>query len=452
LKGTDEKGYYRVLGLSPGADAGQIKAAYRRRAKETHPDKNRAIDTTKEFQRVAEAYAVLSDPVKKAQYDTPARDIPPASHRREEEAPSEPIRCSSCNRVTAQPRFVIFLEVTSFVFFARKSGVQGIYCANCAWKKALGASTLTWFAGWWSFHGFFWTLEALAKNLFGGIKPVHANARLLGYQAWWFATQRQFEIARALAVDAMKLAAKASDSELMGMLGSLLKQTDDGKPVARLKNRWSPFNGAFVAQAALASLVIGSIWGAMEWERFTTRKEWEQVAARSTRPAAALPSEQKSSVHASPVPKAPRLVPPDPVPKAPRLVPRPTPANGVFDLYWTDNSEPRAPFRVVTPQGSENYFVKLVDAITQRTVMTIFVHGGRAAEVDVPLGSYRMKYAAGRIWYGDKLLFGPDTIYSQAETIMRFRAQGNQLLGHSVELILRRHGNLKTTRIRPADF
>jgi DnaJ-class molecular chaperone len=66
---TDPKGYYAVLGLSPGANAAQIKATFRRRAMELHPDRNRSHNATALFQLLAEAYGVLSDQVARAQYD-----------------------------------------------------------------------------------------------------------------------------------------------------------------------------------------------------------------------------------------------------------------------------------------------------------------------------------------------------------------------------------------------
>jgi len=60
------KDYYKTLGLSKGASADEIKRAYRRLAQEHHPDKGG--DQAK-FKEVNEAYQVLSDPQKKAQYD-----------------------------------------------------------------------------------------------------------------------------------------------------------------------------------------------------------------------------------------------------------------------------------------------------------------------------------------------------------------------------------------------
>lgn len=61
--------YYDVLGVSKDASADEIKKAFRRKARECHPDVSDAHDAEDQFKKLNEAYDVLSDPAKREQYD-----------------------------------------------------------------------------------------------------------------------------------------------------------------------------------------------------------------------------------------------------------------------------------------------------------------------------------------------------------------------------------------------
>jgi molecular chaperone DnaJ len=65
-----KRDYYEVLGVQRGVGEGDLKSAFRRLAKEHHPDKNPGNKVSEQkFKELAEAYEVLKDPDKKAAYD-----------------------------------------------------------------------------------------------------------------------------------------------------------------------------------------------------------------------------------------------------------------------------------------------------------------------------------------------------------------------------------------------
>jgi hypothetical protein len=112
--------------------------------------------------------------------------------------------------------------------------------------------------------------------------------------------------------------------------------------------------------------------------------------------------------------------------------------------------KPVAPFGIVSSTGS-NYYIKLVN-LGGKTVMTAFVQGGQYFETLVPLGSYELKYAAGTTWYGERQLFGRNTVYSKASKSFEFTFDGTKFSGYTVELIMQANGNLHTQSISENDF
>ncbi|MEA3191484.1 MAG: molecular chaperone DnaJ [Thermoplasmata archaeon] len=66
---SGKRDYYEVLGLGRDAAPDAIKKAYRKLAIQLHPDRNKEAGAEEKFKELSEAYAVLSDPEKKARYD-----------------------------------------------------------------------------------------------------------------------------------------------------------------------------------------------------------------------------------------------------------------------------------------------------------------------------------------------------------------------------------------------
>ena len=64
-----QRDYYEVLGVGKNASPDELKNAFRTLARKYHPDINKEADAEERFKEINEAYAVLSDPAKRAAYE-----------------------------------------------------------------------------------------------------------------------------------------------------------------------------------------------------------------------------------------------------------------------------------------------------------------------------------------------------------------------------------------------
>lgn len=115
----------------------------------------------------------------------------------------------------------------------------------------------------------------------------------------------------------------------------------------------------------------------------------------------------------------------------------------VFSSFSNGNS----PLSIKTGFGS-NYYIKLVSVSSGQVAGEYFIRGGQTLELEVPSGSYEIRYASGENWYGKDHLFGPNTSYNKADQIFNF-FNGS---GYSIELIRQVNGNLGTRGLNASQF
>ncbi len=132
-------------------------------------------------------------------------------------------------------------------------------------------------------------------------------------------------------------------------------------------------------------------------------------------------------------------------PPTPMIEPQPLPETGATNK---PNLHGNSPLQIKTNAGS-HYWVKIVNSYNEKDELaSFFIRGGETLDVNLPMGSYVVKYAYGDTWYGRDYLFGEDTGYSKADEVLEFY-HGQ---GYVIELIQQLNGNLHTTAIDESQF
>jgi hypothetical protein len=458
MNAKDPKGYYAILGVSVDADTATIMAAYRRRAMELHPDRNTSPNAARQFQLLNEAHATLNDPTARGEYDTMSLDTAKESAATTSEKP-EPIVCSCCGKVSAQPRYAIFFEVKSFIVATTRSPVQGIFCSACAEKKVVKASALTWLLGWWGFPwGPIFSIHALWNNMLGGKRPALINARLAAHQAWFFAATGRTEMAHAVAFDAMSLARKIPPDattrkpatgrdmadegiKLRAQIQRLLDSlgTSGGK---RLKSNWYWARRPFFVQAAMAVLSAGSVWywvnnASLAYEPPRGPKPYQ------VEPQSATASREPAFPVSPPISSSSSWVRPA---TAPNGEPWPTVASYLRGLPRT-NFGGLSSVTIDNSGNDSDVFVKLVslDGPAARPVRFFFIPAhGRFTTEQVTAGTYDVRY---RDLSQGSLARSEQFSVEETRTL-----DGTQYSNITMTLYKIRNGNMRTYNLAEDEF
>lgn len=250
----DIKGYYSVLGVEPTASQAEIRTAYRELVVKYHPDKNKSSDDSR-IKLINEAYSVLKYSETRAAYDHTNLKSKTESDQNNTRS-IEPLRCHACNKITAQPRYLVFWRVYSFLIATSRSPVQGIYCSSCAKAEAMKSTIITSSAGWWGVPwGPIWTIGKGFTNAMGGEHDRDRTDALIWYNVIAFVQAKQVSIAYALSE---RLIA-ANDKEIRDAANDLIAacRSNGFKPTGELKDPWREVKGqAFLRFAALLTVPV----------------------------------------------------------------------------------------------------------------------------------------------------------------------------------------------------
>jgi len=494
----DPKAYYAALGVQPGASDKLIRAAFRVQAQELHPDLNPSPDAKEKFQRLNEAYMVLSDPEQRQRYDAlsgqssfsrpsaathDGRTGRPTSSGFEgktgqgqsnSEAQSsdwQPLTCQRCGSVSALPRYREYHHVTGFLFHTSRTNTRGVFCAKCDAVSAAKATAITAFAGWWSYLGWFYSPAAILNNLTAGLRFKEKNVAAWAHQAGYFASRGKTDIAKAIAEEVLKVKttwsprAKLERARRAKMGYETPQPLEDAKAFARSLLASAPAGGGavtlrhdrFIANRRIGYqmvsllpvyFVVGAVllsW-IQEHDRERRQEAWleNERFRQAIKEAQSVPSPSKGAPGVGGIAGLTANLPAEPLP-----------VTGLWHyenpLHAVQAQSEQLPQLVVTASSDLNYLVKL-EKQTGEPLVSVFVRAGETAEIAIPFGVYRIKLAAGHRWYGEHARFGPDTSYSVIDGLSEFKLEGSTLVGKRLELTPVRNGNLHKTRIVAEQF
>jgi len=122
----------------------------------------------------------------------------------------------------------------------------------------------------------------------------------------------------------------------------------------------------------------------------------------------------------------------------------------VGDYLITDFAPRVAPFELNTESGLD-YLVKLERANERTSALWFYVVGGQTFQTRVPLGTYALKYLAGKTWCGQSLYFGNKQA-ERGRALLTFSEDAGGIDGHTVTLYGVPHGSFDTQVMSMDDF
>lgn len=442
----DVWGYYAALGVAPSASASEIKSAYRTLAKVHHPDSTTSQGDA-EIKRINEAYATLSDPDRRATYDSAS--INPESAEAGTDERIAPLRCSRCNKIAAQVRYLIFWRVYSLILATVRTPVQGLFCSTCAKAEALRSTTITALLGWWGVPwGPVWTIACGFQNATGGKQDKERNEAYAWYNVVAFIQAKQMAIAYALAD---KLAtAESRDIRTAAGDFTAMCRSHGFQPQGELKDSWSGNRRQTPARLAILAALPIFLTG---WIYI------EESSSGST----SYPSAAETYV-APNVAEIPNLAEADAASSVKQAVPEPScasvPTNGEI-LAGGENLSAEGHRLEIDNGSSGDAIVKVRNTASGGLYAAFFVARGETAAISgIGDGEYRIQYAVGTRLAEDCASFAGDAQVAefpgpnafQAEHVDDYRGTGIIYQRLTYTLYAVPGGNVRPATISAEEF
>ena len=221
-----------------------------------------------------------------------------------------------------------------------------------------------------------WHNTPNALKVINGIKPIFADMP---------------NITKKLNEDSAIL-----DSQMIGYQNTMAQRSRQSSGNQSSKG----VGGAVVAVLILLGIIIAA---------FSSNSSSTKTAPTISTP--------RPTTYSTPKPTATPKLTAKPTPRVPE---QSMPANGTV-LYCSSKDTPST--FTVRNGGKVNYYMKFVKAGTNTKVITFFVRPNCTATIDMPAGNLELRYAYapyGSHWYGERYLFGDDTLYAKDEDYYDF--------------------------------
>ena len=403
---------YKILKISRDAPDEVIRAAYKVLASKYHPDKNPGNEASaRMMQHVNDAYALLSDPIRRSEYDRKSSDAtePPATEPPNSDSKKVTIYCRSCRRalrlsedvLSAPERFKVtcprcqkdpFADSVHSQTPSQELPKSVICCKYC------GQSIRVLTAAIQQPDRFDVVCPTCNRN------PIPETADIKYTQSPKSYNKSNYTIYSA--------------TQKHNTFGIFTASRDFIKYLFLILMN-------FIKIAFFILILIGGL--SILFEYFSKNSNHYDSNQSAT---AKTTSKKTTSTFSQPT--------------------QPLPQTGDNTASFGNGV---APLSIKTsPNGGYHYFVKIVDVVNHRELGSYFIRSGGILEIKVPVGTYEIRYASGKQWYGTGYLFGPETAYSKAESLFTFSFDGYQYSGYTIELIMQRNGNLRTSGIQPSQW
>ena len=189
----DPKGYYEILGISKNFNDSELKANYRDRAKQWHPDYNSDADALEKFQKISVAYDIIKEDKTRLMYDLLSEVY------NEKNFPDMFALKAYTNQDGKDDPDIRAINVST-----TSKTKQEIYNFQGASSRLMSVSFFNWTIGWLLGHPVK-NIEAL-KNNYINIQNEQENLRLFVHNALAYADDKKNELAYIFAKEALALA------------------------------------------------------------------------------------------------------------------------------------------------------------------------------------------------------------------------------------------------------